>query len=396
MRSDSSPARPLLGVTSDNHLEPHAWANHPDLRGDSYYALEQTVDWCYRKNVGLLLAGDVFNVAYPDAHSVNVAHSQLYKMRLRNLPVWYVQGQHEYHHTTPWLSIVPGATHLHRKKLVYPANQAPGPYNQGVCFYGLDFTRADQLQNELKQIPEDAEVLVAHQVWLERMGRKSAPEGSFKDIPKVRVVITGDFHGHGVDKFVGADDQEITVLSPGSQCMQDVTEDHRKYFFLLYDDLTFESVPLKGREKRWYVFRNQGTFEDDLAKAVADAEMQEGVPEHIAMPLFVANYSDAIIDAKTRLRSALAHRVHLFARSIEIKKEEEGERAEPPAPEGLTTKLASRYRDQPEVYATAKRLLEVPDPKSELITMIRGALEGSHNLNTWPPEEGPGGKLGID
>jgi hypothetical protein len=350
----------VLAVTSDNHLAPCAWTSRPELRGDAYYAFQQTIDWCLAAGVPLVLAGDICDTAYPDPYTVWFMTSRLEAMLALSLPVYYVRGQHDGVGETPWLQLVPGAVHVHRQSF-RPAH--------GSLFYGLDYTPADRVKGELARVPEGTKVLVAHQCWEERMGKHAAPEAAFRDVPRARCVITGDFHGHGQDVHTGADGQEVLVVSPGSQCLQEITEDALKYFYAMKADGSFESVPLRSRERHWFTFRSPAGFEAQLAGAALAVADQPHVPEEIARPIVVAEFAEAIPDAKARLQAVLAPKAHLFTRPLAARK---GEGHPAPAPEALSlaTRLHAQYHDRPQLYAWAKALLTAEDPRAELARLI--------------------------
>ena len=357
-------SQPLVVVSSDNHNEPCAWTGRPELSGDSYFAFQQTIDYCVAADLPLILAGDVFDKPYPDAYSTWFVVEQLDRVKRG---VVFIQGQHELSRSKPWLSLSFATTHLHKGMFTLG----------GLNFYGLDFLPAAELKQELALIPAGTDVLVAHQVWLERMGALASPEAAFVDVPKVRCIITGDFHGHCQDNFAGKDGQNILVVSPGSQCVQSITEDPRKYFYVMHDDLTFESIPLKSREWLRFTLRNPQSFEHDLAGVVADIEYQKGVPDAIAKPAFIVEFNPDIPDARKRLRAALADKVHLFDRPLEAKptRDQFSETTTAPAESGLGPALEQLRCNLPEVYSTAKRLLEAKEPKEELTQILREAME---------------------
>src|SRR5438270_13564925 len=112
--------QPLAVVTSDTHGEPRAWARHPGLAGDSYFAIDQVCDHCQEHGLPLILAGDVFDKNYPDPATVNHFVGRLSGLRWSGLGVYFIQGQHEHHPHSPWLSLVMGAWHLHRRHLYLP------------------------------------------------------------------------------------------------------------------------------------------------------------------------------------------------------------------------------------------------------------------------------------
>jgi DNA repair exonuclease SbcCD nuclease subunit len=145
-------ARPLFVNASDNHLAPRAWAGHPSLAGDSYYSLEQLVDYCVAHELPLLLAGDVIDTAYPDPTTMHHLVEQLGRMPCEDN--WFIQGQHELQRTTPWLSLAAllgdNLRHAHRRMF------RPSPLSD-FTVYGLDWQPTAQLRDELLGIPDTAD-----------------------------------------------------------------------------------------------------------------------------------------------------------------------------------------------------------------------------------------------
>ena len=58
---------PILIVSADTHLEPHAYAARPGMAGDAHCSFRQLVDAALELQAPLLLAGDVFDKCHPDS-----------------------------------------------------------------------------------------------------------------------------------------------------------------------------------------------------------------------------------------------------------------------------------------------------------------------------------------
>lgn len=367
-------AKPIAVVASDNHLEPRAWAKYPDLAGDSYYSFEQLETYCQQNDLPLILAGDVFNTQTPDSETVR---RSLQPSHSGGVPysVCYIQGQHE-RADPPWLSLGGQRyTHVHRD--VFRCGLSK------ILFYGLDWQPADKLVEELAKIPPGADVLVAHQVWKERMGSICSPEGSLADVPYVKMIITGDLHKHDVTTVEASDGRgSITVLSPGSGCMQSTSEDPKKYFFVLHDDLSVVSVPYKTRDCRYYIFRNSDTFAADLARAAEEAVLQQGVPVEIARPMAVVEYDEALPEAGPRIEKAFAGKAHLFLSTLRKRKKDEEVETRPQAALGVEQVAEQLYREQdPALYAAVLRLIRAEDPKSERDKLVAELLADTSITN---------------
>jgi DNA repair exonuclease SbcCD nuclease subunit len=369
-------------VSSDCHLQGYTWAKHPELRGDSYYSFQQIVDFSVGNDLSLILPGDVINVKRPDPRTVGFLMDQITRMGNANLPIYFIQGQHEMNRDRPWLNAHDLPVHIHRQSIEIGDRQ----------FYGLDYVPADQLQLELDEIPVGTEVLIAHQVWREHMGEKMPSEGSFADIPYVQQVITGDFHAHKVTHFCGSHKQELTVVSPGSTYMLTLDEDPRKYFFVLYDDLSVESIPLRTRP----YYKTRIGSNESLEKFIAAQPLVQtskrvkdpyaDLPEHIRIPIWHVEYYDNVSDVAKRLEQVAADKAHLFLRPIRAKDDApplEGEdRQVIEMQNTLEGYLPYCVQDSDPGYSTALRLLRCNDPKVELKQLFDETIAAEIQMET--------------
>jgi hypothetical protein len=358
-------------LTADTHLAPRAWAGHPGVTGDSYFGLQAVYAVAEKWRLPVVLAGDVFDVNRPDAGSVAVAQGVISTHQLAGLPTYYVQGQHELS-APPWLSLT-AASHLHRSTVEVG----------GVRVRGLDYTRLGRLAGELAAVPAGTDVLVAHQVWREHMGGQAVTEGRFADIPHARVVVSGDFHGHRATPVTGASGQPLLAVSPGTVCLQAADEDPAKYAFVLFDDLTVESVRLPSRP----AVRNTVTTERCLDEAVARLRVEAdravaeaaaaGVPAYLLKPVWLVRCRGDVPHVADRLREVAGDSVHLIA-SVAHRPPDDGTDG-PPVAAGATTMrdcLAAVVDPADDIYETCDRLLASPDPAAEVAAVITDWMAG--------------------
>lgn len=382
--------KPIAVVTSDTHGEPRTWARHPGLWGDSYFAIDQITEYCSEHNLPLILAGDVFDKNHPDPRTVSYFVNCLSGLRWRGLGVHYIQGQHEYSRDVPWLSLVLGAWHVNRKWFFLPS----GHDIPRIKFWGLDFTHAGDLPAALAEIPKDTDVLIAHQVWEEHMGKHTSPEGSLKDVPHVKLVITGDFHGHKVTNLTARDGRKLVVASPGSTCLQSIDEDPVKYFFVLHDDLSLTSVPLACRPLSRHVVHTQGQLDELVTKGLRPADPAPvELPPHIATPIVQVKYLDSLHEAEARIRAAAGDRCHLFLSPIHSSAEKEDVRLSDVVDScgGLEKHLAKIKNEDPAKYATALRLWRSAELKEEVEAIVEEALRTSEAVESqgiWTATQG--------
>lgn len=381
-------AKPVMTVTSDLHLEQHAWKNHPSLAGDAYYGLRQTVDVALAHEVkALAMLGDVFNVKTPDPHTVSVCYTEVERCKRAGVKVPYLQGQHELSRNTPWLAIHPWPMHLHKLCLEVA---------DGIVAYGLDWTPAGQVKRALAEVPPEANLLLCHQVWGDFHGSKIEHECDFADVPgHVRVLITGDYHKHFTLATVNGGGGNMGVASPGSTCLQSINEDPSKACFLLYDDMTLKSVPIKSRVVRRLRVNDRGELDRTLDRGavVFMCQHQDDVPANIAKPIVQVTYNDEIPEAHDRLVGAFGDKVHLFLvpvrgkpEEIQIQQEERRERAA----RGLAGALTLVLPQGSPVLADAVRLNNSPDPGAELDRMEEEFLSAYQERPSAAGEQGGG------
>jgi hypothetical protein len=300
-------ARTALAVAgADFHLDrpdKGAWRRRPELYGDSCYALTQIVDLCVERHLPLLAAGDLLDESeQDDGSAVQHAIHQIDRLSKETLPFYFNQGQHDMVQTRPWLELHPWAQHVHKKVFKL------GPWQ---C-YGLDWTPKDELKVAFSSIPVNIDLTMMHQVWINFMGQHIGGECAFIDVPHTKVLLTGDFHRRMNMQALGATRQTIIVLSPGSTCMRSIDEEPEKSVFVLYDDFTTETVPLKSR----FVYRRRLKTKEDLDNFLEELpQLEEPTPDRpdeIARPILHIIHDPDIPDAYRKLSAATADKFHLF------------------------------------------------------------------------------------
>lgn len=362
--------QPICAISADWHLDRYAWAKHPGLAGDSYFSVSQVVNYCVNNQLPLIAAGDLFDDSAPDSYTVWVAMSQLDRLRLSSLPFYFIQGQHERSRDVPWLSIGSGtskdcAKHVHKKVFKI----------KDVGFYGLDFCRSDSVKAELDTIPVYADCLVAHQVWYDLMGRFIGPEVAIADVPHVSMVVTGDFHEHKTFKAVGKTNQEVTVLSPGSLCMQSINEPPNKSFFVLYDDLSFESIPIQTRPV--YHFKLNTDQEVDEFLSSYEKYLVNDLPQIISKPIFHIVCDGSVKDAYVRLK-AMCFKSHFFFNLLHNRRTDKIIKTDRISiREGVEGCLKGIVKENSSTYRILTRLIRCNDPTMELEDIVKEIRNGT-------------------
>lgn len=308
----SNQFQPLLVFAADLHLQPNAWVKHPTLSGDAYESFKQIVNFADRHGLPIVLGGDIFDKKFPDPYSVRFFGQQaarLFQGYGEGGLIEFVQGDHDFHEEAAWPSVTGYAMPIH------DSSRSIGRFK----LYGLNWTQQDSLQEALDNIPEGTDILVCHQSWSELQGIGNT-EGSIAKIPHVRYVLTGDYHVH-LQKTVQAEDGrgEITVISPGSTCMQSIDERYDKYFIVVGtdgDQLVFRSEPLMTRMKFEVVYDTEESLAQDLERRafdqfIADPRLRT-LPESISKPILRATFDADIPEALDRIEAACGEKFHIF------------------------------------------------------------------------------------
>lgn len=311
MNSQITEATSLFAFTADCHLLPNAWINRREIRGDSYFSFKQIVNHCLVRNIPLVIGGDLFDSKRPDSESVAVFIHETRRMRDSHLPVYVVQGDHDIT-DPPWpVAISPDAVfHLHDQLVKL----------QDVTLTGLDYQPRGQLQERLRGIPVEADILVMHQGWQEFQGIGTTEGSLATDIPQGIYVLTGDYHA---EKIYGTETQAVVAISPGSTCMQALGEPAEKSFVEVRrcsdGRIEFKRVPLVTRMVRSFEIGSPEelhhlitvTFPALHTQAMLRAQ-EFPVPLDIISPIIRVRYKDDIPEAGKLLKEAATDTLHLF------------------------------------------------------------------------------------
>ena len=227
--------------------------------------------------------------------------------------VLFTQGQHEFR-KLPWLNAISdGPMHVHRRLFTIPV-----PYSN-FDVYGLDWQPATQLAAALEGIPPAALALMCHQVWSPLMGGPVATEGDLRQVHGVRLILTGDCHKHVRLDLERDNGTPVTVLSPGSLCMQSIDEEPDKAFFTVgmddQDQFVIESVPLKSRPFHEVTLATAADVETmtRLWLPAYDALVaQSDLPPEIRKPLLRVRLKEELPGARDAIKAKAGERYHLF------------------------------------------------------------------------------------
>jgi hypothetical protein len=352
----------LFVFCADTHLADGAWTTRPGIYGDSYYSFEQIVSHCIENQLPLILGGDVLEKKTNSARPISMLCRQMSRMESAGIPVYYIQGNHEYDRNAPWLSVHSWPQHMHNRLIDI----------NGASVFGLDWLPKGDIQKALADIPATTDVLITHQVWHDFMKNVGRPECSLSDVHHAKVVLAGDFHVTETVTGVNAQGQQTVMLSPGSTCMQDISEAADKYFFVLArrdtGELYCDNQQLQTRRFGNYAVKDPETLDQLCAgKLSADiAELAKNAPEPIAKPLVRIKFDKRLPDAYLRLSTAVGEQAHLFCDAIVDKSRGETETNRSVTKNDLIAVVSELLKDKPAALKLALALLQSENAGAEL------------------------------
>lgn len=358
--------QPLFVFTADLHLDDGAWSTKPGIYGDAYYSFDQIIDYCVAHKLPLILGGDVLERKQNQARPISKLCHGLSRMQHAQVPVYYIQGNHEYDRNAPWLSVHPWPIHMH--------NAVARIGRKTV--YGLDWLPRGEIQEAFRQIPVGIDILITHQVWKDFMGNVGRTECELTDVHNVQIVLAGDFHVTKVVESVNAHGQPIKMLSPGSTAMQDMGEDVDKFFFVICEhdgQIVFESKKLKTRGAVSYVVKESSVLDDlcaggfakEIAQLVEKAQTG-GYHTDVHKPLVRVKFDKRLPDAFLRVSTAVGDSAHLFCEAITDRFAPRQTQTRDAVKNDLLSALSDLLGDDNDSYKLASALLTADDPGKEL------------------------------
>lgn len=385
--------QPLFVFCADLHLEDGAWTTRPGIYGDAYYSFRQIVDYCIEHKLPLILGGDVLEKKSNLARPIAQLCAEMDRMARANVPLFYIQGNHEYDRNAPWLSVHTWPKHMHEAS-----------FNIGsvkVC--GFDWLPRGDIQEAFTRVPQNTDILITHQVWKDLMGNVGRTECELTDVHHVQTVLAGDFHVTKIVESVNAQGKPIRMLSPGSTCMQDMGESPEKFFFVIGRNTTtnaieFEPVNIKTRALISYRVETQEELDDICAgklvreiTAAAEAAVTNGLPAEIQKPLVRVKFDKHLPDAYLRVVTCVGEQAHLFCEAITEKMQPRSAPSRDAVKNDLLTAVADLAGDGTPAYKLAAALLSAEDPAREIDVLFNKYMneESDATSETGSSELGP-------
>lgn len=365
---------PLFVFCADLHLEDGAWSSRPGIYGDAYYSFEQIVDYCIEHRLPLILGGDVLEKKSNSARPIARLFEGLSRMRDVRVPVYYIQGNHEYDRNAPWLSAHDWPIYMHEAR--FDIN--------GAKVAGFDWLPRGDIQAAFTRVSQNTDILVTHQVWKDFMGNLGRTDCELTDVHHVQTILNGDFHVTKTVTSSNAQGKTVTMLSPGSTCMQDMSESPDKFFFVIgrtptTNEIVFTPVQLKTRRFLNYVVKDQDTLDalcsGQLVKDI-NAQLDETLPANINKPLVRIKFDKQLPDAYLRLMTAVGDFAHIACEAISEKYSTEKTATRDSAKNDLLSALADLVGEDSEAYKLSAALLVAEDAGKELDVQFSKHMTG--------------------
>jgi hypothetical protein len=355
---------PLFVFCADLHLEDGAWSSRPGIYGDAYYSFEQIVNYCIEHDLPVILGGDVLEKKSNSSRPIAKLFDGLTRMQHRGVPVYYIQGNHEYDRNAPWLSAHAWPIYMH---------EASFDIN-GVKVAGFDWLPRGDIQDAFTRVPQDTDILITHQVWKDFMGNLGRTDCELTDVHHVQTILNGDFHVTKTVTSANAQGKTVTMLSPGSTCMQDMSESPDKFFFVVgriptTGEIVFTPVQLRTRRFLNYTVKDQDTLDalcsGQLLKDIND-QLDDTLPAHINKPLIRIKFDKQLPDAYLRLMTAVGDFAHVACEAISEKYSTAKTATRDSAKNDLLSALADLVGEDSEAYKLSAALLVAEDAVKEL------------------------------
>ena len=357
-------ASPIAAFTADWHIRKNdrIWSGRRDIVGDVSCGVQQVVDIARDRRIqNVFIAGDILDESIQRSDAAMTLRGAMDQFQAMQCNVFFVQGQHERAEPT-WLEALHGhPKHLHRRVQQIMDN---------IYVVGLDYqppgTIAEATQ-ELTRYPDDHMILLTHQVWKEWMG-DGRGEHWMNDIAQpFDTIVTGDLHSYKQADVVVAGGHVAAAFSPGPLCAQEISEPCVTGILLLNDDMTWETVRLRTRQRFEVELPTEAAVNEFIEKWSTSyvRAPQNNVDPRIAKNIVRVRYNTAVPEARQRILATVANDVHVFfdpvtPEEIDIPLDRQ-QREAAVAAGGLIGCIQHAYASEPSLVVDATRLLNAAE-----------------------------------
>jgi len=245
-------------TTADLHLRNYIWSSRPRIKDDAIISMQYVFDYCIQNRLSLKLAGDIFHTLAVLPDFVAPLFACLDRMQEANLPVYYIQGNHD-NNMTPWLSL-----HKWPISLEGITQEIKGT---NEIIHGIGYTDSDSLVERLKLVSKDKAIntLLMHQAEKQAMPFNHNFELSW--VPdNIRLVLIGDIH-----KAQSYSLGRTNLIYPGSPSVTDISQVETRTFTVETAEgantiARFEQIPGRG------VYRIDVKTDNDIPKAIEEVK----------------------------------------------------------------------------------------------------------------------------
>ena len=263
----------------------------------------------------MLLGGDLFQSTHPHAEDVKFFRAQMQLMKDAGLPVYYVQGQHDFS-DPPWPDALCDA-------LTWVNNKA-FTIEPGINIFALDHMKPAQLEETLKNVPTNCNVVMLHQLARQVFPLEGTWDFDVAWLPEhVKVAIMGDYHQPVEFKW----GQNNVGFYTGSMHVQSIDEPKEKSFVMAgltnSGAFQYQRIPLITRAYFNYPINSEGEL-DALVRwlnaydVAAEAKARGILWDAIKQPVVEVPHLTSIKDVKTRLEAASGGKVCLWLKPFNV------------------------------------------------------------------------------
>ena len=372
----------FAAVFGDVHLKDKIYRNRP-MYGDSYFVFNAAIDIAIENEVKVvILPGDILDKQSNNSKPITQLKAGLDKLDAAGIQVAYIQGQHCMA-DPPWPSVSKNAVHLHRNSIEV----------DGYTITGIDFQAKENLQDELSWVSETLKadpaktILVMHQVWSPWMPDFALPQGHLDDvsgfIPELGLLVTGDLHEWKSE----ITSEGLIALSPGSMCMQSISEPEDKYVTLVEPSgrgfgIHQKKVRLPTRPFIDWPFLGTVSDIDDVMRefdeVFDDTQSyceQNSLPDEMCAPLVRFRYDHSLSGDIHRLEKLVGGRGHIFWKELAPKVSED----EP----GVVLGASGAVKTMESILAASA---DIEDLARELAERLLSGGNPEEELNRWRKE----------
>lgn len=233
--------QPLFVFCADLQARETAYKSVRELRGDDLFALQQVVQVANKLKVPLILGGDQV-----DTPAISDEHVILLRGLLSLLKrVYFVNGNHEKGFQRFTLEGGPAQVAINLE------TGWDGPIMLGKhTIVGYNWRTRRQWEEDIAAgLIKPADICILHGFADQAVETiRAVDDKPLCDFDlnwfagKYKLVLMGDIHKHWVDVRGGT-----TFVYPGSMWMHRLGEDEKKYYIIVFDNLSFKVCELKCR-----------------------------------------------------------------------------------------------------------------------------------------------------